>query len=175
MVSGEKGNKGVCDSPLAYKFYGSVNSLEGSSTPNDSTMGSDGSSFTSYRGGRGGYSSRGGGRGGRGGYSSYGNNNGGGHYQQQQSASYKTQLCKNFNDGDCKYGAKCAFAHGEADLKKPSGNPGSSGPRPGFNQPPPPVPGLQGFNFNGLPPMPQPQLNIFSNPQPIPGSLSQQA
>ena len=41
VVSGEKGNKGVCDSPLAYKFYGSVNSLEGSSTPNAQKEGTD--------------------------------------------------------------------------------------------------------------------------------------
>ncbi len=31
---------------------------------------------------------------------------------------YKTQLCKNFISGKCKYGKRCTFAHGEKGLRK---------------------------------------------------------
>lgn len=52
-----------------------------------------------------------GGRGGRGGQSS--GPRGGGH-----SSNYKTLLCKNFQNGNCKYGNNCGFAHGEHELKR---------------------------------------------------------
>jgi len=32
---------------------------------------------------------------------------------------YKTRLCKNFTNGQCKYGTICQFAHGPADLRSP--------------------------------------------------------
>lgn len=30
---------------------------------------------------------------------------------------YKTSLCKNFKDGECRYGDRCSFAHGPGELK----------------------------------------------------------
>lgn len=129
---------------------------KGSTTPNDAYVSSGDSN-----GHQGGFRGRGGFRGGRGGGRGGFNNNfnNGGHFQQQQSANHKTQLCKNFEQGECKYGAKCSFAHGEGELKKSNSAPSNVNPR--FNQPPPPVPGLSFAGFNGMPPMPQPQLNIF--------------
>lgn len=32
--------------------------------------------------------------------------------------SFKTRLCKNFEEGFCQFGNKCTFAHGERQLKK---------------------------------------------------------
>ncbi|KAI8071286.1 hypothetical protein BC940DRAFT_228730, partial [Gongronella butleri] len=32
---------------------------------------------------------------------------------------YKTELCKNYTEtGNCRYGGKCRFAHGEGELRK---------------------------------------------------------
>jgi len=33
---------------------------------------------------------------------------------------YKTEICKNFLQGKCKFGNKCAFAHGKEDLREKS-------------------------------------------------------
>ena len=51
-----------------------------------------------------------GGRGGRGGHM--------GGSRTGHSSNYKTLLCKNFQNGNCKYGNNCGFAHGEHELKR---------------------------------------------------------
>eukprot|EP00347_Sterkiella_histriomuscorum_P024009 403332620 len=91
-------------------------------------------------GGRGGYVPRGG-RGGRGGFQNFNT--------QGRDQTFKTALCKNFEQGNCKYGDKCSFAHGDHELKK-GGSPSGPGK---FNLNPPPVPGLAGFQgIGGMPP-----------------------
>ncbi|CAA7407241.1 unnamed protein product [Spirodela intermedia] len=35
------------------------------------------------------------------------------------SSNYKTKMCENFGKGSCTFGARCHFAHGAADLRKP--------------------------------------------------------
>ncbi|KAM4641163.1 mRNA decay activator protein ZFP36 [Discoglossus pictus] len=40
------------------------------------------------------------------------------------SARYKTELCRTFSEtGICKYGVKCQFAHGKAELREPNRHP----------------------------------------------------
>ncbi|CAA6670191.1 unnamed protein product [Spirodela intermedia] len=34
--------------------------------------------------------------------------------------NYKTKMCENFGKGSCTFGARCHFAHGAADLRKPT-------------------------------------------------------
>jgi len=41
---------------------------------------------------------------------------------------YKTQLCVNFTQGQCTYGARCTFAHGELELRQRASAPASSVP-----------------------------------------------
>lgn len=42
---------------------------------------------------------------------------------REQNANYKSSLCKNFMQGNCKYGATCSFAHGDHDLRSGGGAP----------------------------------------------------
>jgi len=38
-------------------------------------------------------------------------------------SNYKTQTCKNFEtEGKCKFGEKCSYAHGPAELRNPYEN-----------------------------------------------------
>ena len=32
--------------------------------------------------------------------------------------SLQTRICKNYANGDCRYGSSCQFAHGAADLRR---------------------------------------------------------
>ncbi|CAG9324803.1 unnamed protein product [Blepharisma stoltei] len=36
-------------------------------------------------------------------------------------AKFKTEMCKNWENGCCEFGDQCAFAHGEAELRSRSG------------------------------------------------------
>jgi hypothetical protein len=38
------------------------------------------------------------------------------------SPKYKTELCKNYPNGKCKYGENCSFAHGQEELKSSQGH-----------------------------------------------------
>lgn len=74
-----------------------------------------------------------------------------GYYNIVSQNNYKTQKCKNFEQGkpvshmrklmqvgNCKYGQHCTFAHGELDLRKPEGldtSGGNSGGVGGFSLP----------------------------------------
>ena len=35
----------------------------------------------------------------------------------ERHAGYKVKLCNNFSNGACSFGARCVFAHGEAELR----------------------------------------------------------
>ena len=54
----------------------------------------------------------GGGGGGGGGASAAGGQAGGGANKTGWMVNYKTRICKNWQQGNCQYGAKCTFAHG---------------------------------------------------------------
>jgi Zinc finger C-x8-C-x5-C-x3-H type (and similar) len=148
-----------------------------------------------HRGGRGSYGGstyvQRGERGGAGGYQRGGGNNyhhssggyhHGGHQQQRdnkdnsQNANYKTSLCRNFQNGNCKFGATCSYAHGDQDLRTSSSSqphqersyPPAHPPAP---RPPPSVPtsyashvapqqtqvvgstGFSALNFSAFPPL----------------------
>lgn len=38
---------------------------------------------------------------------------------RSKEQNYKTQLCVNYQNGYCKYGSMCKFAHGEQELRQP--------------------------------------------------------
>ena len=40
--------------------------------------------------------------------------------KQDYRVKYKTEICRNFQLGHCTYGSKCAFAHGERELREGS-------------------------------------------------------
>ena len=59
-------------------------------------------------------------------------NDGGMNNDFSQNNKYKTSLCNNFeNEGFCKFGDNCKFAHGESDLKSGGGGGGFGGQRGG--------------------------------------------
>lgn len=39
-------------------------------------------------------------------------------YEPSYKKKEKTELCKNWEKGECKFGEQCAFAHGTEDLHK---------------------------------------------------------
>ena len=62
--------------------------------------------------------------------------NDGGMNDFSQNNKYKTSLCNNFeNEGFCKFGDNCKFAHGESDLRQGGGGGGSFGGQRGGYQP----------------------------------------
>ncbi|XP_019059757.1 PREDICTED: zinc finger CCCH domain-containing protein 36-like isoform X2 [Tarenaya hassleriana] len=48
-----------------------------------------------------------------------GGGGGGSEGKPHPGSNYKTKLCERFSKGNCTFGDRCHFAHGEAELRKP--------------------------------------------------------
>ena len=42
-------------------------------------------------------------------------------YRNELDTKFKTEICRNWETGDCEYGEKCFFAHGPKDLREKPG------------------------------------------------------
>ena len=86
---------------------------------------------------------------------------------QNNVINYKIVKCKNWEkDNNCKYGAKCTFAHGDAELRNKSDNISH------MSQPIPLMPFM--INQNGMPIIMQPGAGFdFNQMQMMPGNMEQ--
>jgi hypothetical protein len=70
------------------------------------------------------------------------------------SANFKTMKCRHFErHGECKYGDKCSYAHGDADLRSGQQNPSGGKPMGGQmrnNMAPQPNPMMDGMNMQNM-------------------------
>jgi len=86
------------------------------------------------------------------------------HDKEVKESFKKTRLCQEFmNTGNCRYGAKCTFAHGQHELRPHGGGGPDHGPHGGGD-------GMQGGprNMGGGPPGPGTRTGSIMLPQQLP-------